>query len=198
MQHPTGQVQAEFFQIFRTFSAQNLQHLNHLKRIPNHVAQRLIHVGDERDDMFAHALAGFHHEFGHEGRVLFGLHECARPRLYVQHQGVNSFRQLFAHDGCTDQIRAFDCSRDIAQRIQLAVGRSNLGSLANHGASAGFEHAPKVSYRKIHVEAGNSLEFVQRSARVPKTAAADHRDSQSSSGRQRSEHQRCLVSDPAR
>src|SRR3954469_13834174 len=49
MQHPTGQVQAEFFQIFRTLSSQNLQHLYHLKRIPNHVAQRLIHVGDERD-----------------------------------------------------------------------------------------------------------------------------------------------------
>ena len=113
MQHPTGQVQAEFFQIFRTFSAQHLQHLNHLKRIPNHVAQRLIHVGNERDDMFAHALAGFHHEFCKANGISFFLHECAAAGLYIEDKSIHSLGKFFAHDGCTDQCRAFNGPRDI-------------------------------------------------------------------------------------
>ena len=50
---------------------------------------------------------------------------------------------------------------------------------------------------KIHVEAGDGLEFVERAAGVAEAAAADHRHRDARGGRQRSEHQRSLVAHAA-
>ena len=119
-------------------------HFDNFERVADHAAQRLIHVRDQRDHLLAHALAGFHHQFGEEDRVFFFLHERAGAGLDVEHQRVDAFRQLLAHDGGADQVRALDRAGDVAQGVELAVGGRDLCGLADHGAAAGFEHAAEL------------------------------------------------------
>ena len=111
-------------------------------------AQRLIHVGDQRDDLLAHTLAGFDHQFGEKDGVLFVLHEGARAGLDIEHQRVDSFRQLLAHDRGADQVRTLHRAGDVAQRVEFAIGGRDFGSLADHGAAAGFEHAAEIGDRQ--------------------------------------------------
>jgi len=94
------------------------------------------------------------------------LHECAGARLYIQHERVDAFRKFLAHDRRTDKIWTFHCARHIAQRVKLAIGRSDFSRLADHGATATFQHAPKLRDGKIHVESGNCLQLVERASRM--------------------------------
>ena len=64
MQHPSGKFEAEFAQVPWTPAFQNVDALHHLQRISNHVSERLIHIRNERDHLFAHALTGVDHHFG--------------------------------------------------------------------------------------------------------------------------------------
>ena len=146
---------------------------------------------------FAHSLAGFDHQFGEKGGIFFALHERAGSGLHVEHERVDAFRQFLAHDGRANQIRTLHRAGHIAQRVKLAIGGSDLCGLPNHGAAADFEHAAKFCHGKIHVEAGDGFQLVERAAGVSQTAPADHRNSDASRGGQRSQHQRSFVADAA-
>jgi len=197
VQHPSSELEAEFEQIGRTAPAQDVDALDYFERVADHVAQRLIHVGDQGDHALAHALAGFDHEFGEEGRVLFALHESAGAGFHVEHERVDAFGELLAHDGGADQIRAFDRAGDVAQRIELAVSGRDFGGLSDHGAAASGEHTAEIGDGKIHIEAGNCFELVERAAGVTESAAADHGNGYTGSGSERSEHERSLVANAA-
>ncbi len=95
------------------------------------------------------------------------------------------------------KIRALDGSSDIAQSVEFAVGGSDLGSLANHGAAAGSENAAKLGKRKVHVESGNGFQFVERAAGMSEAAAADHGNDQAAGRDQRRQDQRSFVADSA-
>ncbi len=95
IKHPTREFQAKSPQVFWSFPAKNLHDFDHLKRVPDHASQRLIHVGDERDHLFSHPLSGFNHEFGEKGSIFLTLHECPRSGLHVEDEpmwsgGANS------------------------------------------------------------------------------------------------------------
>src|ERR1700677_2151352 len=106
--------------------------------------------------------------------VLIFFHERSAAGLDVKNQRIDSLRQFLAHDGSTDQIWTLDRSGDVAQRVELSVRGSNFGSLANHGAAAGFKNAAEFRDRQIHVEAGDGLKLVERAASMAESAAADH------------------------
>ena len=97
--------------------------LDDFQRVADHVAQWLIHIGDQRDDLLAHPLPGFDHQFGEEGRVFLALHERARSGLHVEHQSINAFRQFLAHDRRANQVWALDRAGHIAQRVQACDRR---------------------------------------------------------------------------
>ena len=166
--------------------------------LPNHAAERLVHVGDERDHLLAHAFASFDHEFGEEDGVFLLLHKSPRAGLYVEHERVGTFGQLLAHDGGADEIRTLDRAGNVAQRVQLAVSGSDFLGLANHGASTGFENAMEFRHRQTDAESGDGFKFVERASGVAQTAAANHGDEEASGSDQRSKHERGLVADAAR
>src|SRR5579871_4076894 len=182
-------MQAEFAQIRGTAALKDFDHLDYLERVADHVPQRLVHVGDERDHFLSHALARFNHEFSEEGRVFFTFHECAGTSLHIEHEGVDSLRQLLTHDRRANQIWAFNSAGHIAQRIELAVCRRDLRSLSDHGASAFFKNAPELTYRQIYVEPRDSFQFVERTAGVAESAPANHRHSDSGFSDQWSKHE---------
>src|SRR5258706_1005968 len=64
IEHPRGKFDAQVTQIGWAAAFEDFDGLGDFVRIAGHSAKRLIHVGDERYYFFAHALAGFHHDFG--------------------------------------------------------------------------------------------------------------------------------------
>ena len=148
MQHPAGGFEAEFAQIWRSGVAQNFHYFDDLERVADHVAQRLIHVGDHRDDLFTHALAGLDHELGEEGSVFLVFHERARAGFHVEHERIDSFRQFLAHDGRADQVWTLDRAGDVAEGVEFAIGGSDLGGLADHGAAADVRAGDEIQRPK--------------------------------------------------
>src|SRR5262249_51320560 len=156
------------------FAAQDLEYFDHFECITDVAAERLVHIGDEGRHLFPHALAGFDHEFCEVDGVFFLLHECARAGFDVEHQRIDALREFFAHDGSADEEWALNGSGDVAQCVELAVGRSNLSRLPDHRAPTSFEDFAESRDGQIHVEAGNRFKLVERTARVPESTAADH------------------------
>ena len=169
--HPRGKLDAYLAQVCRALAVHNLDALFHLKRISDFAAERLFHVCDERDNFFTHARAGLNHQFGEIFGVGLLLHESADASFHIENERVDAFRHFLAHDGSADEIRAFDGRGDVAQGVKLLVGRSDFGSLPNQAAMAFLEDTPKFIQLKIHVEARNRFEFVERAAAVAQIRA---------------------------
>ncbi len=131
---------------------QHFDRLGDFHGIAGLAPERLVHVGQQRDDFLAHALAGFDQQFGQVRRVLDLLHERAGAGLHVEHQRVDPLGQFLAHDGSADQRGAFHRPGHVAQRIDFLVGGSDFGRLPDQGAPAGFQDAPKFGERQIDVE----------------------------------------------
>ena len=55
------------------------------------------------------------------------LHEGAAPHLDVEHQPVDPLGQLLRHDRGGDERDRLDRGGDVAQRVELAVGRGDAG-----------------------------------------------------------------------
>ncbi len=196
-EHPGCQFEAELAQIRRTAAVQYLDALLHFERVAHHAAERLVHVGDERDHLLAHALASFDHEFGEEDGVFLFFHERAGAGLHVEHERVGALRQFLAHDRGADEVRTLDRAGNVAQCVQLAIRRSDLLGLANHGASAGLENAMELGHGETYAKSGNGFEFVERASGVAQSAAANHGDVEAAGSDQRSQHERSLVADAA-
>jgi hypothetical protein len=63
------------------------------------------------------------------------LHERAGADLHVQHQRAGALGDLLAHDRAGDQRDRLDRAGDVAQRVQLAVGRGQpVAGRADHRA----------------------------------------------------------------
>src|SRR5262249_33442618 len=135
-------------------------------RMTCEAAERLVHVGDERDGFFAHAPCSFDHQFGKTHGVFFFLQEGSRAGFYVENQGINSLRHLFAHDGSADQADVFDSGSNIAERVDLFVSWSDFRSLANQGHSAFAKDAAKFDESEGGAESWNGFEFIECAAGV--------------------------------
>ena len=59
-----------------------------LERVADRMAERLIHVGEQADDLAARALAEVDHLLGEDARVVERLHEGAVADLHVEHDRV--------------------------------------------------------------------------------------------------------------
>src|SRR5712664_185247 len=129
IEHPRGEFEAQVSEIGRAVSFEYLDGLRDFVRMARHAAKRLIHVGDEGHHFFAHALAGFDHDFGQSNRIFLFLHECARACLHIEHQRVNAFRKFLAHDGSANQADILDGRSYVTERVDFLVGGSNLGGL---------------------------------------------------------------------
>ena len=56
------------------------------------------------------------------------LHEGARADLHVEHQGVGALGDLLGHDRAGDQRDRLDRAGHVAQGVELAVGRGQVGA----------------------------------------------------------------------
>ncbi len=120
--HAGRQFERKPGQVGRTGVLQRLRDLHDLERVADGVAQRLVHVGDQRLHALVDAAADADHQLRQAARIHLPLHERARADLDVEHQRVEAGRQLLRHDRGGDERNGFDRRRGVAQRVELAVG----------------------------------------------------------------------------
>ena len=105
---------------------QRLRNFHHFERVADGIAQRLIHVGNQRLHALIETAPDSDHHLRQPARIHLPLHEGSGADLDVEHQRVHSRRHLFRHDRRGDQRNGFDGCGCIAQRIKFAVGGSHL------------------------------------------------------------------------
>ncbi len=128
------------------------------------------------------------------GRV---LHERARADLHVEHERVGALGDLLAHDRAGDQRDRLDRAGDVAQRVELLVGRGQVvAGRADHRADVA-QHGEHLLVGQRRPPAGDRLELVERAAGVAQPAAGQLRHGDAAGGDQRRERQRDLVADAA-
>ena len=118
--------------------------------------------------------------------------------LHVEHERVESLGQLLAHDAGRDERDRWHGAGDVAQGVELAIGRHEVGGgAADHAADIAADLL-KLGRAEIRAKAGDGFELVERAAGRAEAAAGDHRHLQVAAGQQRRERQRNLVADAAR
>lgn len=195
--HPRGKFNAQFAQISRAAAAENFNALDDFSGMAGHPAERLVHIGDESDDFFAHALAGLDHDFGETDGIFFALHEGAGARFDVENESVNTFGKFFTHDGRADESDIFDGGGGVAEGVDFFVGWRDFGGLADKAHAAFTENTAKFFEGEIHVEAWNGFEFIERAAGVAEAAAADHRNGEAARCNDGRENERSFIADAA-
>ena len=118
--------------------------------------------------------------------------------LDVEDQRVGAFGDLLAHDRRRDQRHAFDRAGHVAQRVQLLVGRRQVGRLSDKHATELPEHRKALGHRHVDPEPRNRLELVDRAAGVPERPAGALRHQRAARGDDGHDDERHLVADAAR
>ena len=138
-------------------------------------------------------LTDVHHGLRQRNGILQRFHERAVPRFYIQQDAVRAGSQLFTHDAAGDERNTGNRSRYIPQRIHLFVRRSQVARLPDD-RDAYVVHLPEKRFlRERHRASGDSLDLIQRAARMPQAAAAHLRNLYAARGHDRPRHQGGLV-----
>ncbi len=120
-----------------------------------------------------------------------------RADFDVEHQRAGALGELLAHDRAGDQRQRLDGAGDVAQRVDLAVGRRQLAGGEDRRADVGKAVARICAFDRFGGEARNRLELVQRAAGVPEAAAGRLRHRRAAGGDHGHQRQGDLVADPA-
>ena len=127
------------------------------------------------------------------------LHERARAGLHIEHERVDPFRQLLAHDRSANQYGLSTVAGNVAQRINFFIRRRDLAPSARSIAQPHSRStARNSSSERLTSKSGNRFQLVERAAGVAEPAAADHRHVKPGRRDDRRENQRRLVADAAR
>ncbi len=194
--HGASEEIGHFHQVRNVASLHALDTLHHLKPVPHGASERLAHVGQIADRLLAEGGPDRDQGLRELDRLLVGPHEGALAHFHVEHQRVDPFRDLFAHDAPCDQRNALDGGGDIAQGVDHPVGRHQVACLAAH------DHADLANERgvffegEIRSEAGNRFELVERPPRMAEPPPRYHRDGHSARGNHRGKNQGYFVPDP--
>src|SRR5215831_2576886 len=195
--HAGGEFEGKFGEVRWTRILERLRRLHDFERVADGVAERLVHVRDQRLDLLIHAPADADHRLRQASRVDLFLHECAATDFDIQHQRVDTLRQFLRHDRRGDERDRLDGGGDVAQGVEFAVGGSEMVALADEGEPDLGELIAKFVDGEIGAEARNRFEFVQRAAGVAERASGHHGHHDTGRGCQRSDDEAGFVAHAA-
>ena len=89
---------------------------------PTACAERLVHVGQQADDLRPARVPSSSIVSASVARVVQRLHERAVADLDVEDDRLGSGGDLLGHDARRDQRDVVDRRRDVAKRVELLVG----------------------------------------------------------------------------
>ena len=148
-------------------------------------AERGVHVGEECGRRDAGVGAERHHRPGELAGAVDVLHEGARAELHVEHERVGALGDLLRHDARGDERDRLDGSGDVAERVELLVGRCQTrAGGADHGAHVA-QLREELVVRERGPPPGNGLELVEGAAGVAEAPARQLRHGDAERGHQR-------------
>ena len=127
------------------------ERLPHLERVADRGAERLVHVGEQADDLAPGLLAEREHRLGERARVVERLHEGPVADLDVEHDRLGAAGELLRHDRGGDQRQLVDGRGDVAQRVEQLVGGDELRALPDDrepDLAAAATRTPRVRARR--------------------------------------------------
>ena len=190
-------VEHDLGEVGRPLPTHGVERLAHLERVADRLPERLVHVGQEADDLTAGLPAERDHRLGELARALDRLHERAVADLHVEHDRLGAAGELLRHDRRGDQRELVDRRRHVAERVEQLVGRDEVAGLADDRDADVANLRDELVEAQLGAEAGNRLELVERAARVPEAAAAHLPERHAARGDERRDRQRRLVADAA-
>ena len=149
-----------------------LDGLANLERVSDSAAERLIHVGQQADDLLLGPPAEIDHLLGKYTGIVQRLHERAVADLDVEHDRVGAARELLRHDRRGDQRDDVDGRRHVPERVEQLVRGYEISGLADDREADLLHLRDELVDRQLDAVAGDRLELVQRPTRVPEPAAA--------------------------
>src|SRR6266511_1605409 len=167
----TRKGEAEVEHAAAALAAQDLHRLAHLDRVADQVAERLVHVGDQRGAAPPGRLPEPHAGVGQLGGGADVLHEGARAGLDVEQDAARSPRQLLAHHARGDQRGAGHRGGHVAQRVDGLVGRDQRGALRHHRQPDALDLVEQLLDGQLHPQAGDGLQLVERASGVAEATA---------------------------
>ena len=191
--HVGCQLQADLGQIGGAAALQNGHAFGHFQRVADVVAERLVHIGDERGHSAAVRRADRDHQAGKFDRIVEVLHERAGAHRHIKQDGIRTGGQLFAHDRGGDQRDATDRGRDVAQGVEQLVRRGDLPALADDRKADAAHLGKEFFLRERGAGAGHGLHLVDGAAGVAEAAAAHLGDGYAAGRDNGHNDQRCLV-----
>src|SRR5207244_4308840 len=93
-----------------------------------------IHRIEQIRSFYFHRLADVRHRFGELFGFLFRFHERAGPEFNVEHQAIEIFRELLAHNARDDERLRWHRPRHTPQCVHLVGGWTQTASHASNGA----------------------------------------------------------------
>ena len=184
-------------EVGRPLALQRGDRLADLERVPDRVAERLVHVREHADDLAARVPTELEHHLRELARVFDRLHERAVSDLDVEDDRVGAGRDLLRHDARRDQRDIVDRRRHVAQAVEQLVRGNEVRALADDGEADLTYLLQELIGRQLDAKPGNGLELVQRAARVAEPAAAHLAERHAAGGDDRTDCERRLVSHSA-
>ena len=196
-EHLGGEFQRHLHEIVGTAALEALDALPDLQRIADSATEGRVHARDQGLHRLAELAANPRHALS-KGAGIFPLrHEGSVAGLHVEHQCIDPFGQFLGEDRGGDQRDTFDRRRGVAERVEHAVGRRDLGRLADEHQATLAGHAAVGGEIEVDAKPRDALELVERTAGVAQTTARDHRHRHTAGGGDRRKDQARLVADAA-
>ena len=182
--------QRDLQQIALRAAGEHVDGLLHLQRVAHVVAQRLIHVGDQRGEPLAAEVADAHHCLRQLQRFFIGVHDRAAAGFHVQHHHVAARGQLLGQNGRDHQRQTVHRRGHVAQSVERLVRRGERRRLTDDGAAHVCDLPAEGRVVQIDAHAGDGLQLVQRAAGEAQSAAGHLGHFHAAGGHQRHENQR--------
>ena len=197
-QKPRARIEDELREVRRPLSHDRVDRLPDLERVSDGGAEGLVHVGQQADDVAPGPAAEIDHLLREDARVVDALHERAVADLHVEHDRLRAGSELLRHDRGGDERHDVDGRRDVAQRIELLVGRDEISRLADDRDADLAHLREELLDGQLDAEAGYRLELVERSARVAEAAPRHLPERNAAGGDDGADRERGLVADASR
>ena len=189
----SARIEHQLREVGGALAAQGRDRLADLERVPDRLAERLVHVGEHADDFAAGTLPQLEHHLRELARVVDGLHERPVADLDVEHDRVGAGCDLLRHDARGDQRHVVDGRRHVAQPVEQLVGRNEIRGLPDDRKPDLPHLLEELFLRELDPETGDRLELVERAAGVAETAAAHLPEGNAARGDDRADGERRLV-----
>ena len=196
-QQPGARIENELREVRWPFAAHRVARLGDLQGVADRRSERLIHVGEQADDLATGVPPELEHRLGEGAGVVERLHERAVADLHVEHDRVGAARDLLRHDRGRDQRQDVHRRGHVSERVELLVRRDEVIGLADDREADRLHLGDELVDGELDVEAGDRLELVERPAGVAETPPAHLSHRHAAGGDDRADGDRRLVADAA-